>query len=49
MVEGGILIVDNVISHAEELKGFIEAADKDERVDTIIVPYKNGELLCRKK
>lgn len=48
MVKGGILVVDNVISHADELKEFLLSVHKDDRVDPVIVPYKNGELLCRK-
>jgi predicted O-methyltransferase YrrM len=48
MVKGGILIADNVINHAADLQQFLDKARNDERVDSVIVPYKSGELLCRK-
>lgn len=48
MVKGGILIADNVISHAQELKSMIDKALTDQRVDALIVPIGNGELFCRK-
>jgi caffeoyl-CoA O-methyltransferase len=48
MVKGGILVADNVISHRELLQPFIERALMDERVDVLVVPIGQGELLCRK-
>ena len=48
MVKGGLLIADNVISHREPLKSFIERALSDERVDASIVPVGHGELVCRR-
>jgi len=38
MVEGGILVVDNVISHREVLEPFINYVMEDPRVDSPIVP-----------
>ena len=48
MVDGGVLIADNVISHAEDLKPILDRALSDERVDALIVPIGEGELVCRK-
>jgi len=48
MVAGGLLIADNVISHADQLRPFIENALGDTRVDAVIVPIGKGELLCRR-
>lgn len=48
MVRGGLLVADNAISHRESLQPFIERALIDERVDALVVPIGNGELLCRK-
>jgi caffeoyl-CoA O-methyltransferase len=48
MVRGGLLVADNAISHGESLRPFIERALIDERVDALVVPIGNGELLCRK-
>lgn len=48
MVKGGLLVADNVVSHREVLGPFIETALQDERVDTVVVPIGNGELLCRR-
>lgn len=49
MVRGGILIADNVISHADMLKPFLDYVYNDYRVDAVLVPLKNGELVCRKR
>jgi len=46
MVQGGILVADNVINHAQELQPFIEKVYNDERMDSVIVPFKNQELIC---
>ena len=48
IVPGGFIAVDNVISHADELAGFISHVENDPRVDTLIVPIGKGILLCRK-
>lgn len=54
MVRGGILVADNVINHAQELQPFIDKVYNDERMDSVIVPFKNrdlvcGDLVCRRK
>ncbi len=48
MVSGGVLLADNVISHALDLEPFIEFAAADERVDAVVVPIGKGLLFCRK-
>jgi caffeoyl-CoA O-methyltransferase len=48
LVPGGWLVADNSISHAQELRSFIDRALKDERVDVIEIPLGKGLLTCRK-
>jgi len=48
LVEGGLIAVDNVISHAHEIPGFLLALEDDPRLDSVIVPIGSGVLLCRK-
>lgn len=47
MVSGGILVADNAINHKATLKPMLDRALEDERVDALIVPIGNGELICR--
>jgi predicted O-methyltransferase YrrM len=48
MVTGGLLIADNLISHADDLTDFQKYALIDTRVDALVVPIGKGELVCRK-
>lgn len=48
MKRNGILVADNAISHQDILKPMLEKAINDDRVDSLIVPIGNGELVCRK-
>jgi caffeoyl-CoA O-methyltransferase len=48
LVPGGILVADNVISHADDLQLFVGNAEADPRVDSVVVPIGKGELVCRK-
>jgi predicted O-methyltransferase YrrM len=48
LVRGGLLVADNTISHREALQSMLDNALKDERIDAMIVPVGNGELVCRK-
>ena len=48
LVSGGVLLADNVVSHAKFLEPFVEKAAADERVDTVVVPIGKGLLFCRK-
>lgn len=49
MVRGGILVADNAINLADQLRPFLERAYQDSRVDAVLVPFRNGELVCRKR
>jgi predicted O-methyltransferase YrrM len=49
LVQGGLLVADNVISHQEGLQSFVEHAQADPRVDALVVAIGKGELVCRKK
>jgi predicted O-methyltransferase YrrM len=49
MVPGGVLVADNAINHAATLQPMIDQALADARVDALVVPIGNGELLCRKR
>lgn len=48
MVQGGLLVADNIISHQEILKKMVTKTVKDRRVDSMIVPIGSGLLVCRK-
>ena len=43
---GGLLVADNLTSHAGELAGFREMALADARVSAVVVPIGRGELLA---
>jgi predicted O-methyltransferase YrrM len=45
---GGLLVVDNAISHAEEMAPFTALVRSDARFTTSLVPVGNGELLAVK-
>lgn len=46
---GGALVADNLLSHAEELAAFREAAERHPELECVLVPIPRGELLCRKR
>ncbi|GFK94893.1 Putative O-methyltransferase [Fundidesulfovibrio magnetotacticus] len=48
LVPGGLLVVDNAISHSHEMAEFLEYVPTDPRVDSLVVPIGSGELVCRK-
>lgn len=48
LVSGGLLVADNVSSHAEELAPFVRRALEDERVDALVLTQDRGLLLCRR-
>ena len=46
---GGVLVVDNVISHASEVAALIAAVTADPEFTSVLVPIGKGELLaCRR-
>jgi predicted O-methyltransferase YrrM len=49
MVPGGILVADNAISHEAQLRPMLDYALRDERMDAVLVPIGQGDLICRKK
>ena len=48
LVPGGLLVADNATNHRAILQPMLDRARADERVDALIVPIGNGELVCRK-
>jgi predicted O-methyltransferase YrrM len=46
---GGLVCVDNAVSHAGEFQDFLDDALADDRVDALIAPIGSGLLVCRKK
>ncbi len=48
LVPGGLLVADNLLSHAAALAPFRDRALADARVDALVVPLGKGELVCRK-
>jgi predicted O-methyltransferase YrrM len=49
LVPGGLLVADNVISHAKDLEDFIEMARQDVSVDAAILPVGKGLLVAIKR
>ncbi len=45
---GGLLVADNLTSHAEDLAAFRQRAESDPRLSAIVVPIGRGELLAAK-
>ncbi len=48
LVNGGILVADNVISHEKILAPWVEKVMADDRADALVVPIGSGELVVRK-
>jgi caffeoyl-CoA O-methyltransferase len=48
MVVGGLLVADNVLSHADVLQPLVDRAMTDPRVDAVVIPIGRGELVCRR-
>lgn len=46
---GGLLVTDNVVSHAHELGDFLSRLRRDPTLDTVTVPIGNGEELTYKR
>ena len=47
LVPGGLLLADNVISHAYELEAFVSYALEDRQIDAVVIPIAMGVLFCR--
>ena len=48
LLPGGIIIADNLISHAKDLQSFKDHVMQDPNVDAVLVPIGKGELFIRK-
>lgn len=48
LAAGGLLVVDNAVSHAEELREFADLVRDDPEFTSVTVPVGNGELLAYK-
>ena len=49
LVQGGLLIADNAISHAEELDSFLKQARKDRKIDALVLNVGKGLLICSRR
>lgn len=49
LVPGGLLVADNITSHADELADFVEMARDDETVDSAVLPVGKGLLVAIKR
>ncbi len=43
---GGVIAADNVRSHAEELRGFVERVTSDARLEAVELPFGGGQILA---
>ena len=46
LCKGGLLVVDNAISHKEQMKPFVKLVGADKEFTTCLVPVGNGEYLA---
>lgn len=49
LANGGLLVADNATNHYATLRPMIDRALNDPRVDAMVVPIENGELVCRRR
>ena len=47
LVPGGWLVIDNVTSPRFQTE-FLNRAENDPRVDSVLLPFPKGDLICRK-
>lgn len=45
---GGVMIADNVLSHADELPDFMAAVQQNSQLTSVVVPIGSGELMAIK-
>ena len=45
----GLLVTDNVVSHASELREFLHALQAGPALETVILPLGNGQAVSYKK
>jgi predicted O-methyltransferase YrrM len=46
---GGLLVADNAVGFEDVMQPMLDRALADERVDTVVVPFLTGQLICRKR
>lgn len=46
---GGLLVADNVVSHAGELREFLRALHSDPSFETVVLPLGNGQSVSYKR
>ena len=49
LVPGGLLVADNAIGFESVMQPMLDRAHADPRVDALVVPFKGGQLVCRKR
>jgi predicted O-methyltransferase YrrM len=49
LVAGALVLADNVISHRDEMREFLDAIEKDPGVDAVVVPIGMGVLVARRR
>jgi predicted O-methyltransferase YrrM len=49
LVAGGLLVADNVVDFRDVVRPMLDRAAGDRRVDTVVVPFLTGQLLCRRR
>jgi predicted O-methyltransferase YrrM len=47
LVPGGLLVIDNVTSPRFQ-KELIDRAENDPRIDSVLLPFPKGDLICRR-
>ncbi|HEU4343402.1 MAG TPA: class I SAM-dependent methyltransferase [Candidatus Binatia bacterium] len=47
LVPGGLLVIDNVTSPRLQTE-LLNRAEKDPRVDSVLLPFPKGDLICRR-
>jgi len=48
LVQGGLLVADNVVDFRDAVQPMLDRAFGDVRVDAVVVPFLTGQLLCRR-
>ena len=47
LVSGGLLVIDNVTSPRLQTE-LLNRAEKDPRIDSVLLPFPKGDLICRR-
>src|SRR5918992_1605120 len=47
LVQGGLLVIDNVTSPRLQSE-LLNRAEKDPRIDSVLLPFSKGDLICRR-